>query len=155
MKEWCWQWWKWEQMLLWKISAMKATVSVVFFTRTQYRVFILWYEDPMRPFSLHIYTGNERMGIRKWRKRGKAILENKGNGGNEYLSGICCSVPYNPDLINTTYRPVSPLPLALLFSLPPSLIGCYIQSTQSGHGVTIRWHRFCSQLQIAEWRQIE
>jgi hypothetical protein len=49
---------------------MRGTVSVFlfFFTRTWYRVFILWYEYPMRPFSLCIYKGNERMGIRKSRK---------------------------------------------------------------------------------------
>jgi hypothetical protein len=48
-----------------------------------------------------------------------------------------------------------PLPFTS-FPSPPSLppIGSYIQSTQSGHGVTICWHCFCSQLQVAEWRQI-
>jgi hypothetical protein len=45
---------------------MRETISVVlFFTRTQYRILILWYEYPMRLFSLHIYKGNERMGIRE------------------------------------------------------------------------------------------
>jgi hypothetical protein len=52
------------------------------------------------------------------------------------------------------------LPLFLSFLLFPSplslpLIGHYIRSTQSGHGVTIPWHRFRSQLRVAEWRQIE
>jgi hypothetical protein len=38
------------------------------------------------------------------------------------------------------------LPLLLLFPslLPLPPIGHHIQSTQSGHGVTIHWHRFCS-----------
>jgi hypothetical protein len=39
-----------------------------FFTRTRYRVFILWYEYYTKLFSLHIYKGNERMSIRKYRK---------------------------------------------------------------------------------------
>jgi hypothetical protein len=34
-----------------------------FFTTTCYRVFILRYEYPTSPFSLHIYKGNEKMGI--------------------------------------------------------------------------------------------
>jgi hypothetical protein len=37
--------------------------------------------------------------------------------------------------------------------LPP--IGRHIWSTQLGYGVTIRWHRFCSQLRISGWRQIK
>jgi hypothetical protein len=49
-----------------------------FFNRTEYRVVILQYKYPMRPFSLCIYKGNERMGIKK-RKGG---IENNGNGGN-------------------------------------------------------------------------
>jgi hypothetical protein len=50
-----------------------------------------------------------------------------------------------------------PPPLFPSFPSPPSppLIGRYIQSTQSGHGVTICWHHFCSQLRVAEWRQIK
>jgi hypothetical protein len=45
---------------------MRGTVAgFLFFTRTRYGVFILWYEYPTRLFSLHIYKGNERMGIRK------------------------------------------------------------------------------------------
>jgi hypothetical protein len=40
-------------------------LSCSLFTRTQYRVFILWYEYPTRLFSLHIYKENERMAIRK------------------------------------------------------------------------------------------
>jgi hypothetical protein len=49
---------------------MRGTVSgfSLFFTRTQYRVFILQYEYPMRLFYLHIYKGNERIGIQKERK---------------------------------------------------------------------------------------
>jgi hypothetical protein len=43
---------------------MRGTVSL-FFTRTQYRVPIPQYEYPTRLFSLRIYKGNERMGIRK------------------------------------------------------------------------------------------
>jgi hypothetical protein len=35
------------------------------FTRTFYRVFILWCEYPMRLFSFHVYKGKEKMGIRK------------------------------------------------------------------------------------------
>jgi hypothetical protein len=35
------------------------------FTRTFYRVFILWCEYPTRQFSFHVYKGNEKMGIRK------------------------------------------------------------------------------------------
>jgi hypothetical protein len=35
------------------------------FTRTFYRVFILWCEYPMRLFSFHVYKENEKMGIRK------------------------------------------------------------------------------------------
>jgi hypothetical protein len=35
------------------------------FTMTQYRVYILRHEYPMSLFSLHIYKGNERMGIQK------------------------------------------------------------------------------------------
>jgi hypothetical protein len=65
---------------------MKGTISVLFSTRTWYRVLILWYKYPTRLFSLHIYKGNETMGMRKRRKRG---IENKGNGGNGYLSGTC------------------------------------------------------------------
>jgi hypothetical protein len=36
-----------------------------FFPMTQYRVFILCYEYPTSPFSLRIYKGNEKMGIRR------------------------------------------------------------------------------------------
>jgi hypothetical protein len=42
---------------------------------------------PSRLFSLHIYKGNERMGIRKIQKRGIRGSENKGNGGKGYLFG--------------------------------------------------------------------
>jgi hypothetical protein len=67
---------------------MRGTVSgFLFFTRTRYRVFILRYRYPMRPFSLCIYKGNERMGIRKIKKRGIRGSENKGNGGKGYPSG--------------------------------------------------------------------
>jgi hypothetical protein len=59
----------------------------MFFFRTQYRISILWYKYPMRPFSLHIYKGNERMGIRKIKKKGIRGIENKGNKGNRYPSG--------------------------------------------------------------------
>jgi hypothetical protein len=53
---------------------MRGTVCIsLFFTRTQYRVFILQCEYPTSPFSLHIYKGNERMGIRN---------KEKGNKGN-------------------------------------------------------------------------
>jgi hypothetical protein len=37
----------------------------ILFTMTRYRVFILRYEYPMSLFSLRIYKGNEKMGIRK------------------------------------------------------------------------------------------
>jgi hypothetical protein len=43
----------------------KLYLSLVLFTTTHYRVFILRYEYPMSPFSLRIYKGNEKMGIRK------------------------------------------------------------------------------------------
>jgi hypothetical protein len=43
----------------------KLYLSLVFFTTTRYRVFILRYEYPTSPFSLRIYKGNEKMGIRK------------------------------------------------------------------------------------------
>jgi hypothetical protein len=43
----------------------KLYLSLVFSTMTCYRVFILCYEYPMSPFSLHIYKGNEKMGIQK------------------------------------------------------------------------------------------
>jgi hypothetical protein len=43
----------------------KLYLSGLFFTTTQYGVFILCYEYPTSPFSLCIYKGNERMGIRK------------------------------------------------------------------------------------------
>jgi hypothetical protein len=36
-----------------------------FFTRTFYRVFILWCEYPIRLFGFRVYKGNEKMGIRK------------------------------------------------------------------------------------------
>jgi hypothetical protein len=35
------------------------------FTRTFYRVFILWCEYLMRLFSFHVYKGNAKLGIRK------------------------------------------------------------------------------------------
>jgi hypothetical protein len=41
----------------------KLYLSGFFFTMTRYRVFILRYEYPMSSFSLHIYKGNEKMGI--------------------------------------------------------------------------------------------
>jgi hypothetical protein len=41
----------------------------------------------MRPFNLRIYKGNERMGIRKIKKRGIRGSENKGNGGKKYPFG--------------------------------------------------------------------
>jgi hypothetical protein len=49
------------------VSDMRGkTVSLDFsFTTTHYKVFILRYEYPMSPFSLRIYKGNEKMGIRK------------------------------------------------------------------------------------------
>jgi hypothetical protein len=49
------------------VSDMRGKLSLdfSFFTTTRYRVFILCYEYPTSPFSLHIYKGNERMGIRK------------------------------------------------------------------------------------------
>jgi hypothetical protein len=55
-----------EQKRLLNVSDMRGTVSgFLFFTMTQYRVFILHYEYPMRPFSLHIYKRNKKMGIQK------------------------------------------------------------------------------------------
>jgi hypothetical protein len=49
------------------VSDMRGKLSlwISFFSMTRYRVFILHYEYPMSPFSLHIYKGNERIGIRK------------------------------------------------------------------------------------------
>jgi hypothetical protein len=41
----------------------KLYLWISLLTTTRYRVFILRYEYPMSPFSLHIYKGNERMGI--------------------------------------------------------------------------------------------
>jgi hypothetical protein len=41
----------------------KLSLWISFFTMTRYRVFILRYEYPTSPFSLHIHKGNERMGI--------------------------------------------------------------------------------------------
>jgi hypothetical protein len=74
-----------------KISDMRGTVSVfLFFTRTQYRDFILWYEYPMRPFSLHIYKGNERMGIRMVvanNRDGDGSNDRDGGGGNSNDGG--------------------------------------------------------------------
>jgi hypothetical protein len=54
---------EWKRLL--SVSDMKGTLSlwISLFTTTRYRVFILCYEYPMGPFSLHIYKGNERMGI--------------------------------------------------------------------------------------------
>jgi hypothetical protein len=66
---------------------MKGTISVVFFTRTRYRVFILWYEYPTRLFSLHILQREWEDGHKKIKEKGKRGIENKGNGGNGYLSG--------------------------------------------------------------------
>jgi hypothetical protein len=43
----------------------KLYLFLDFFTMTRYRVFILRYEYPTSPFSLHIYKGNEKMGIQK------------------------------------------------------------------------------------------
>jgi hypothetical protein len=43
----------------------KLYLWISLFSTTHYRVFILRYEYPMSPFSLHIYKGNERMGIQK------------------------------------------------------------------------------------------
>jgi hypothetical protein len=40
----------------------RDTVSCIISTAL-YRVFILWYEYPMRPLSIHMYKGNVRMGI--------------------------------------------------------------------------------------------
>jgi hypothetical protein len=46
----------------------KLSLWISLFTMTHYRVFILCYEYPTGPFSLRIYKGNERMGIRKQEK---------------------------------------------------------------------------------------
>jgi hypothetical protein len=43
----------------------KLYLWISFFTTTHYRVFILRYEYPTSLFSLHIYKGNKKMGIRK------------------------------------------------------------------------------------------
>jgi hypothetical protein len=43
----------------------KLYLFLYYFTTTRYRVFILRYEYPTSPFSLRIYKGNEKMGIRK------------------------------------------------------------------------------------------
>jgi hypothetical protein len=43
----------------------KLCLWIFSFTTTHYRVFILRYEYPTSPFSLRIYKGNEKMGIRK------------------------------------------------------------------------------------------
>jgi hypothetical protein len=43
----------------------KLYLWISLFTMTRYRVFILCYEYPTSPFSLHIYKGNEKMGIQK------------------------------------------------------------------------------------------
>jgi hypothetical protein len=43
----------------------KLYLSLFSFTTTRYRVFILRYEYPTSPFSLRIYKGNKKMGIRK------------------------------------------------------------------------------------------
>jgi hypothetical protein len=40
----------------------RDTVSCCYFTALC-RVFILWYEYPTRPLSIHMYKGNMRMGI--------------------------------------------------------------------------------------------
>jgi hypothetical protein len=58
-----------------------------FFTWTQYRMFILWCEYPMRLFSLSIYKGNEKMGIRNKDKRGKWYWDTKGMGEWVYRAG--------------------------------------------------------------------
>jgi hypothetical protein len=61
---------------------------------TCYRVFILCYEYPMSPFSLRIYKGNERMGIRKYEKgeiRGSKTKGTKGIGTREvHAQGRVC-----------------------------------------------------------------
>jgi hypothetical protein len=55
-----------ERKRLLSVSDMRGNcLWISLFTMTQYRVFILCYEYPMSPFSLRIYKGNERMGIRK------------------------------------------------------------------------------------------
>jgi hypothetical protein len=54
-----------ERKRLLNVSDMGGTVSGFLFTTTRYRVFILCYEYPTSPFSLHIYKGNEKMGIQK------------------------------------------------------------------------------------------
>jgi hypothetical protein len=66
---------------------MKGTISVVFFTRTQYRVFILWYVYPTRPFYLCILQREWEDGHKKIKEKRKGGIENKGNGGNGYPSG--------------------------------------------------------------------
>jgi hypothetical protein len=54
---------EWKRLL--NVSDMRGKLSlwISLFTMTRYKIFILHYEYPMSPFSLHIYKGNERMGI--------------------------------------------------------------------------------------------
>jgi hypothetical protein len=55
-----------ERKHLLNVSDMRGNcLWISLFTTTHYRVFILHYEYPTSPFSLHIYKGNERMGIQK------------------------------------------------------------------------------------------
>jgi hypothetical protein len=64
-----------EQKCPQNVSDMRGNcLWISLFTTTRYRVFILCYEYPMSPFSLHIYKVNERMGIwkgnkGKWKQR--------------------------------------------------------------------------------------
>jgi hypothetical protein len=45
------------------VKCGEGILSLVFFSTALYRVFILWYEYPTRPLSIHMYKGNMRMGI--------------------------------------------------------------------------------------------
>jgi hypothetical protein len=49
----------WDEELLMR---RRDTVSC-YFSMALYRVFILQYEYPTRPLSIHMYKGNMRMGI--------------------------------------------------------------------------------------------
>jgi hypothetical protein len=56
---------KWERLRNASDMRGKLSLLISLFTMTRYKVLILHYEYPMSPFSLRIYKGNERMGIRK------------------------------------------------------------------------------------------
>jgi hypothetical protein len=75
-----------EQWRWWMMNSFVANgywclflVLCCLFTRTLYRVFILWCEYPMRLLPFRVYKGNEKMGMRKMMTWQGNILKYKGS----------------------------------------------------------------------------